>query len=248
MIVTLHQPLFLPWLGYLDRMAHADLFILLDHVQFERRNYQNRARIRFDGEARWLTVPVVQRSRDELIIEKRIDNSPVGPDRWWGSRHFKTLCYAYRDAPFFNDYAPQLREILQSPCERLVDLNLALIEMLRSAFGIRTPMVRSSELGVGGRKSELMLNLCLAVGAKTFLGGMGGSREYLDVAAFERAGVEVTWQQYRHPRYPQCGSAPFIAGLSSLDLLANCGPQGPSYFATPAAAPLPPLGAQLCVA
>src|SRR4029079_12328881 len=224
MIVTIPQPRFLPWLGCLDRMLQADLFVLLDHVQFERRNYQNRTRIRFDGEARWFTVPVVQQSRDERIIDKQIDNSPCGADRWWGSRHFKTLCYAYRDAPFFDDYAPYLRSIFESRFERLVDLDLALLELLRNALDIRTPMVRSSELGVGGRKSELMLNLCLATGAKVLLGGMGGSREYLDGAAFERAGVDVRWQQFRHPRYAQCGPQPFIPGLSSIDLLANCGP------------------------
>ena len=250
MIVTIHQPLLLPWLGYLDRMVRADLFILLDHVQFERRNYQNRTRIRFDGEARWFTVPVVQHSREETIIDKQIDNSSCGPDRWWGSRHFKTLCQAYREAPFFDDYAPHLRSILQSKCERLVDLDLALLELVRTALDIRTPIVRSSELGVGGRKSELMLNLCRAVGANVLLGGMGGSREYLDAAAFERAGIEVCWQQFRHPRYPQCGPGPFIAGLSSIDLLANCGPRSRSCLDEQpmAAAAAAPLGANLCVA
>jgi hypothetical protein len=253
MIVTIHQPLLLPWLGYLDRMLRADLFILLDHVQFERRNYQNRTRIRFDGEARWFTVPVEQHSRDERIIDKRIDNSPCGADadRWWGSKHFKTLCYAYRDAPFFDDYAPQLRSILQSRCERLVDLDLALLELVRAALDIRTPIVRSSELGVDGRKSELMLNLCQAVGANVLLGGMGGSREYLDTAAFERAGIEVSWQQFRHPRYSQCGPGPFIAGLSSIDLLANCGPRSRSCLdqqpMAGAGAPAAPL-ANLCAA
>jgi len=250
MIVTIHQPLLLPWLGYLDRMLRSDLFILLDHVQFERRNYQNRTRIRFDGEARWFTVPVVQQSREERIIDKQIDNSPCGADRWWGSRHYKTLCYAYREAPFFDDYASHLRSILQSRCERLLDLDVALLELVRAALDIRTPIVRSSELGVEGRKSELMLNLCRAVGANVLLGGMGGSRDYLDRAAFEHAGIEVTWQQFRHPRYPQCGSAPFIPGLSSIDLLANCGPRSRACLEQQpmADAPAQPLGASLCAA
>ena len=249
MIVTIHQPLLMPWLGYLDRMLKADLFVVLDHVQFERRNYQNRTRIRFDGEARWFTVPVVQQSRDERIIDKKIDNSPCGAERWWGSRHYKTLCYAYREARYFDDYAPHLRSIFDSRFENLVDLDLALLDLLRNALDIRTPMVRSSELGVGGRKSELMLNLCLAVGAQVLLGGMGGSRDYLDMDAFERAGVEVRWQQFRHPRYSQCGPQPFIAGLSSIDLLANCGPHSRALLEQPlAAAPAQPLGANLCAA
>ena len=254
MIVTIHQPLLLPWLGYLDRMLRSDLFIVLDHVQFERRNYQNRTRIRFDGEARWFTVPVVQHSREERIIDKLIDNSSCSADRWWGSRHYKTLCHAYREAPFFDDYAPHLRSILHSRCERLVDLDLALLELVRAALDIRTPLVRSSELGVDGRKSELMLNLCRAVGADVLLGGMGGSRDYLDTAAFERARIDVRWQQFSHPCYPQCGPGPFIAGLSSIDLLANCGPRsracldGQPGELPVAGAAAAPLGTDLCAA
>jgi hypothetical protein len=224
MIVTVHQPHFLPWLGYLHRMAQADLFIVLDHVQFERRNYQNRTMIRFDGEARWLTVPVEQRSQKERIGEKRIDNSLHGTPRWWSPGHFQTIRQAYRDAPFAGDYAPALRRIFETRWERLVELNAAALEFLRDAFGIRTPLVRSSELDVPGAKSELILNLCRAVGADTLLAGLGGSRDYLDKAGFERQGVRIAYQEFAHPVYRQCGASPFIPGLSSIDLLLNCGP------------------------
>jgi hypothetical protein len=223
MIVAIHQPHFLPWLGFLHRMARADLFILLDHVQFERRNYQNRTQIRFEGEARWLTVPVVQRSQKELIVEKSIDNGANGA-RPWGPAHFATLRQAYRGAPHFPRYAPELREILGCRWERLVDLDQALLDFLRDAFGIATPLARSSEMGVPGRRGELILNLCKAAGATTLLAGMGGSRAYLDVEAFEREGVRVEFQRFAHPVYPQCGGGPFTAGLSSVDLLFNCGP------------------------
>jgi hypothetical protein len=250
MIVTLHQPHFLPWLGYLDRMRVADLFIVLDHVQFERRNYQNRTRILCDGEARWFTVPVVQLSQLERIVEKRVDNTTTGQDRWWGPKYYKTLCYAYRNAPFFDRYAPRLRDILETPQERLLDLNLLLLEFLREAYDIRTPLAMSSQIGAGGRKSELLLNLCREVGATVFLGGLGGSRHYLDVDAFERAGIEVRWQDFRHPEYAQCGGGRFIAGLSSFDMLANCGPQSRDALAAASsgsAVPLP-AAAELCAA
>ena len=228
MIVTIHQPHFLPWAGYLHRMARADLFVLLDHVQFERGNYQNRTRILMNGrsgpEARWVTVPVVQRSQKERIVDKEIDNRLEGPRRW-GPIHYATLRQAYRTAPHLAPYAAELKKILEASWTRLIDLNLALLGFLRDALGIRTPMVRSSELGVDGAKSELILRLCQAVGADCFLGGLGGTRAYLDSAAFERAGIAVRWQQFSHPRYTQHGSAgPFVAGLSSLDLLFNCGP------------------------
>lgn len=226
MIVAVHQPHFVPWLGYLDRMVKSDLFIVLDHVQFERRNYQNRTAIRLEDEPRWLTVPVVQLSQKERIVDKLVDNADDGSSRRWGPNHFKTLKYAYRKAPFFAQYAPRLREILEARWERLVDLNLAMLEFVRDGFEIRTPLVRSSELRAAGARSELLLNLCREMGATAFLGGMGGSRGYLDLPAFESAGMGVMWQDFAHPEYPQCGSAPFIKGLMALDLLFNCGPRG----------------------
>jgi hypothetical protein len=224
MIVAIHQPSYLPWLGYLDRMARADVFVILDHVQFERANFQNRTMIRMNGEARWLTVPVVQRSQKERIVDKEIDNRLEGR-RSWAPIHFSTLRHAYRDAPYAGLYAEALKQIFDARWERLVDLDMALLELLREVLGIRTPLVKSSELGVAGMKSELILNICRELGAGAFLGGMGGSRRYLDTAAFERAGIGVQWQAFRHPVYPQRGAAPFIPGLSALDLLFNCGPQ-----------------------
>ncbi len=225
MLVAIHQPNFLPWLGYFDRMVNADLFVLLDHVQFERRNYQNRALIRLEDEARWLTVPVVQLSQKEKIIDKRVDYPPeAGDERWWGPKAFQTLRFAYRKAPYLELYTPRLREIFHTRWEELVDLNIATLEFVREALEIRTPMVRSSTLGVQGQRSELLLDICQKVGARAFLGGMGGSRTYLDQAAFDAAGMGAQWQQFEHPSYPQGGAATFIPGLSTLDLLFNCGP------------------------
>jgi hypothetical protein len=231
MIVAIHQPNFFPWLGYFDRMEASDMFVLLDHVQFERRNYQNRMMIRLEDEARWLTVPVVQLSQKESIIDKRVDNpaEPSGP-RWWGPNSFNTLRYAYRKAPYFETYAPRLREIFEARWDRLVDLNIATLDFMREALEIATPMVRSSTLPVEGQRSGLLLNICRHVGASAFLGGMGGSRTYLDNEAFSAANMGVKWQAFRHPTYPQSGAAPFIKGLSGLDLLFNCGPRSAEIF------------------
>ena len=226
LIVAVHQPHFLPWLGYLDRMAQADLFIVLDHVQFERRNYQNRTRIRVDSQAQWLTVPVVQRSQKERILDKEIDHRHEGSATKapWGAAGFATLRHAYRQSPHFRDYAAPLKALLEARWTRLADLALASVELMREAFGIRTPMIRSSELPVHGQKSELVLSICRAVGATTFLGGMGGSRRYLDLEMMARAGVQVEWQEFAHPIYSQCGTGEFVPGLSAIDALANCGP------------------------
>jgi hypothetical protein len=222
MIVAIHQPHFLPWLGYLHRMASVDLFVLLDHVQFERRNYQNRTSIRINGEARWLTVPVVQRSQKERIVDKEVDNRLDGA-KGWALTNSATLRYAYGRAPYFADYAPALEALFAQRWNRLVDINQAGLDLLREAFGIATPLARSSELGVEGARSDLILGICRAVGARTLLAGMGGSRRYLDPQAFARAGIAVRFHEFSHPQYAQCGRGPFIPGLSALDMLFNCG-------------------------
>lgn len=211
MLVAIHQPHYLPWLGYLEKMAQADLFIVLDHVQFERGNYQNRTQVRVNGAAHWLTVPVVQRSQKERIDEKLIDTRQD-----WETTHYETLRRAYGQTAV----AP-LRPIYEMPWERLVDLNDAMLRFMRAALCIHTPLIYSSALDVTGGKSELVLNLCLAVGADALLVGLGGSRNYLDRAAFAAAGIELVLQEFKHPVYPQRGPAPFIPGLSAVDFLFN---------------------------
>ena len=216
MIVAIHQPHFLPWLGYLHRMAQVDAFVLLDHVQFERRNYQNRTMIRMNDEARWLTVPVMQRSQKERIVDKEVDNRlerrevvVVGA--------LPTLRHAYGEAAFFDDLrARAASQLFETRYERLVDLNQAALDLLREAFGIRTPLVQAAPSSrVEGARGDLILNICRAVGADTLLAGFGGSRGYLDTGAFARAGVRIAYHQFNHPEHAQCGAAPFLRGLSA---------------------------------
>ena len=223
MIVAIHQPHFIPWLGYLHRLAQVDLFVMLDHVQFERRNYQNRSQILLDGAARWLTVPVEQHSQKERILDKRIDNRDA--QRPWGRTHLATLRHAYREAGHFRSYAAALQRIFEAPWERLVDLDAAMLAFLMDAFSIGTRVVRSSALAVEGAKSELILSVCRAVKADALLTGFGGSRDYLDREAFARHGIEIRAHEFAHPVYRQCGPAPFVAGLASIDLLFNAGPR-----------------------
>jgi hypothetical protein len=204
-------------------MAQVDLFIVLDHVQFERSNYQNRSQIRMEGEARWLTVPVLQRSYRERILDKEIDNHNTA--RPWGRNRFAILRNAYLRAGYLNMYAPALQRIFERDWQRLVDLNAAMLHFLCDAFDIHTKVVSSAQLAVEGAKAELVLNLCRAVKADALLVGFGGARDYLVPEEFARHGVEIRYHQFAHPQYRQCGAAPFIPGLASIDLLFNAGPQ-----------------------
>jgi hypothetical protein len=222
-IVAIHQPHFLPWLGYFDKMRRADLFILLDHVQFERQNFQNRVRVKTSQGPQWLTVPVKRRSHPEPIVDKLIDDAEASR---WARKAWLTLYYAYGSTSFFSQSADAIRRVLEAPGEKLVDMNRKLIDLLRDALGVRTPMVRSSELGVEGQKSELLVSLCRKFGADAYLAGGGGSRSYLDLELFKKSGISVRWQEFRHPRYDQhpCPET-FVEGLSAIDLLFNCGPR-----------------------
>jgi hypothetical protein len=232
MIVAAHQPNFIPWLGYFDKMRKADLFVSVDHVQMERQSFQNRTRVKTGEGPRWVTVPVIQESRGERMIDKRIDNSRGGRGRW-GRKMFLTIKYAYQAAPHWAESEAELAALLdQTRWDKLADLNTRMIDWCRAKLGITTPMLRSTELSIPGAKSEMVLNLCKAVGADAYLAGAGASKGYLDVAAFERAGIEVIWQEFAHPRYPQHPNpAQFAEKLSALDMIVNRGPEAARLFA-----------------
>ena len=233
MIVSAHQSHFLPWLGYFDKIRRADLFVVVDHVQFERGDFQNRNRIMTRTGVQWLTLPLRQHSRSELILEKEIDDRLVG-NVSWGEKITRTLHHAYGRAPFFDRYMPFLGETFAHPWTRMVDLNMHLLSFFLDQLEIATPVVKSSALrGVEGARSKMVLTMCKAAGASVYLSGSGGSREYLDVDMFEREGGEVRWQTFAHPRYPQFGQDDFAPRLAVLDLLFNAGPESAAILRQP---------------
>jgi hypothetical protein len=217
-IVSINQPAYLPWLGYLHRIAVSDLHIVLDHVQFEKNSFVNRNRVRTAQGPTWLTVPVLTTGRfGELPIESlEIDNG-----RDWGAKHWQTLKQNYGRAPHFAGHAPFFEALYRRSWTRLADLMREVNGHLMATLGIATPLRASSQLGVGGAKGELVLNLCKAVGAKTYLSGPLG-RGYLDPARFAEAGIELRYHDYRHPTYPQRQPG-FEPNMSVVDLLFNCG-------------------------
>jgi hypothetical protein len=223
-IVAAHQPHYLPWLGYLAKVAACDLFVVMDDLQYEAQNFQNRNRVKINHGAHWLTVPLEHGPREQRICDKRIDDRGHGRHHWQ-RRSWQTLRIHYGGAPFFARYEAVLHDVYARPWRRLVELDLHLLALHLDWFAIRTPVLLASSLGLDGHQSERIASLCRAVGATTYLSGGGGSRRYLDVARLERAGVRVAWQSFHHPiypqRYPQRG---FVPRLAALDLLLNRGP------------------------
>ena len=223
MIVAAHQPSFLPWLGYLDKLAKADLFVVMDDLQYEAQNFQNRNRVKLNNGTQWLTVPLVAGHQDDRILDKRIQNQASAKEHWQ-RRSLLTLETHYRRAPHFARYADDLRELFTRRWDYLVDLDLHVLSLAMKWLDIHTPIVRSSTLGLTGYKTERILDMCKKTGATSYLTGSGGSSTYLDSERLGRAGVGVVWQSFEHPvyaqRYTELG---FIPNLAFVDLVLNCG-------------------------
>lgn len=225
MIVAAHQPHYIPWLGYLDKLAKADLFVVMDDLQYEPQNFQNRQRLKVAGGARWLTVPLERGTQSDRICDKRIDNSGSRRQHWQ-RRTWLTLEHSYRRAPFWNRYADELRAVYDQPWISLLELDLEMLDLARRWLHLDTHVIRASRLGLAGAKTDRIIDLCRKVDARCYLSGGGGSTSYLDVERLGRAGVGVIWQHFDHPRYEQrYGEHGFVSHLGFLDLVLNCGPR-----------------------
>lgn len=223
MILAAHQPNYLPWLGFFEKMARAERFVIVDHVQFERQNFQNRNRVKLAGGIHWLTVPVARGHQSDRLCDKLIVNG-AGVHHDWQRRAWLTLVNGYGRSPYFSNYAPALREAFERRWERLVDLNCHLIDLCCGWLGITTPTVRSSTLGITDRRSGMIAEFCERFGADVYLSGSGGSKAYLDVGLLAARGITVRWQHFEHPVHPQLHGG-FVSHLSALDILFNCGPE-----------------------
>lgn len=226
MIVSIHQPQFLPWVPYFLKIADSDVFILLDSVEFQKNGLQNRNRIKTAQGASWLTVPVRQKL-GQKILEVRIDNSMD-----WRKKHWLTVSQNYRRAAAFHQFERELLDAYEKDWDFLVDLNLHLLELMLQWMKISTRLLRSSAMRAEGKGSELVQNLCQEVGATRYVSGVG-ALEYIDPDAFRSAAIDIDFRPPALPsaypqQYPKAG---FINDLSALDLLLNCGGEWRSALA-----------------
>ena len=212
MRVAIHQPQYMPWLGYLAKWAAADVFVFLDTVQYEKNGWQNRNRIKTAAGPRWLTVPVHAR------LGTPIAAVAVDAAQPWRARHRRAIEDAYARAPYLVRHRDALGRLYAASWERLTPLAVASAEWLARAVGISTPARLASTLNVSaGDASARLVAICRAVGADTYLAGRDGAR-YMDPAAFAAAGIAVRYQDYKHPEYAQLHGefAPFLSGLDLL--------------------------------
>jgi hypothetical protein len=214
--LAIHQPHYMPWLGYLAKWAAADVFVFLDTVQYEKNGWQNRNRIKTTAGPRWLTVPVHARLGTP-IAEVTLDGAQP-----WRPRHLHAIEHAYGDAPGFAPHHGSLQRLYETAWTHLAPLAMASAEWLARAVGIMTPARAASSLGVtAGDSTERLIALCGAVGADTYLAGRDGVR-YMDAGRFQTAGIRVLYQDYAHPVYAQLHGE-FVPNCSALDLLLTHG-------------------------
>jgi hypothetical protein len=217
MKISVHQPHYHPWIGYFNKIAASDIFVYLDNVQYKKREFQNRNKIRTNTGWSWITVPVVTKGKYfQPISRVEIDNSDS-----WTKSHWELIKSNYRKSKHFAVYEDYFEQIYSTKWERLIDLNVAINKYLFEAFDVDTKVVFESALDISATSTERIIQICKVLKADEYITGQGAN-SYLDQAEFEEAGIKLTWQKFSHPEYEQVyeGFEPY---MSAVDFLFNCG-------------------------
>jgi hypothetical protein len=227
MIVSIAQPAYWMWSGLVQRIGRSDLHVVLDHVTRSHGDFTNRNRVRTRDGWTWLTVPIYGRGPNAFLP---IADVPIDRRHDWAAKHLRTLEHAYARAQHFAALHDALRELYRTPFERLGEVCAATTRFTLDAFGVRTPLVTSTSLAPSRTKSDLVLEICRAVGATEYLSGPFG-RDYLDEASFAAAGIAVRYHDFVEVPYAQAQPGAFEPRMAAIDLLFNCGPQAPAVVA-----------------
>jgi hypothetical protein len=220
-IVAIHQPNFMPWLGYFDKLARADVLVLLDDVQFQKKaagTWTNRTQLIVGGEPAWITAPIVRTFHGvRAVNEMRINDSER-----WRKKALRTIEQNYRRAPFFDDALPIVDEVLRLDTDHLAEYNESGIRRIAEAIGLDSDkLVRSSALGASSTGTDRLIDLTRLAGGTAYLAG-DGAGGYQEDEKFAAGGIALRRQQFEHPRYPQLSDS-WHPGMSILDALMNCG-------------------------
>ncbi|MDO8725085.1 MAG: WbqC family protein [Candidatus Methanoperedens sp.] len=217
MIVAIHQPNYLPYLGFFDKIKQSDIFVIYDDAQFNKEDFQHRNKIRIYHGWKYLTIPVVKKNIQ--IKDIKIRNEFIIKSLTWQEAHLKDIRDNYIDAPYYDLYCKQLETIYTNKYNKLIDLNMDIINFLMVAFEIKKKIILSSELGFTSKSTQRLADITESLGGDVYLSGPAG-RNYLDVSIFESKGINVDFQDFRHPIYKQCYDG-FISNMSAIDALFN---------------------------
>jgi len=220
MILTAHQPVYLPWLGLFHKIALADVFVSFNQVQYLPKDWNNRNKIKTGNGPIWLTVPVLKSGhREKVLTDIEINNNTR-----WAAKHWKSMLLNYSKAPFFKKYSDFFEDVyLHREWQYLADLDDYMLKWFLSTLEIKTKFIDARELDLQGKKNDLVLDMCMKLKAHTYIFGSLG-KDYADVGAFNRKNIQFYFQDYNYPKYPQ-QHGNWISHLSIIDLLFNCGPR-----------------------
>jgi len=220
MILTANQPYFSPFPGFFYKAYLSDIFVLLDSVQFPRgSNWINRNRFKNDQGTLWMTVPVWKKG----LGLQNINEVRICHEGHWSRKHLASLQHAYAHAPYFGDHLNFVQEMFSNRYDRLIDLNIAIIQHFMKHLAIDTEIKLQSDLEINLRGNQLLIDLCKHLNASTFLAQLP-ARKYLDADLFQQAGIKLQFFKLPFCIYPQLWGD-FISDLSAFDLLFNCGPK-----------------------
>lgn len=220
MIVSTYQPFFSPFHGFFLKAHLSDVMVILDNVQFpQRTTWITRNRFKNDQGTLWIAIPVWRKG---LGLQK-INEVTIYPEGNWRKKHLASLRTSYAHAPYFREHLDFVSEIFSEKFEKLIDLNMSIIQYLKKHLMIDTPLVLLSSLGIKGRGNELLIEICREISSSDYL-AQGSAEKYLDQELFSSAGVNLHFFIPPAPVYPQLWGE-FIHNLSAFDLLFNCGPK-----------------------
>ena len=221
MILVGHQPNYLPYLGFIEKISKANIYAIFDTTQLVLKHdaYHNRNLIKTSSGPHWLTVPVLHKDkRFQRICDTVIDNS-----KNWSTKHWRSILFSYSKAPYFNSYSDFFQRTYSQKWNRLAILNEHIIKYLLKEFKVNVEIIKVSELDVDGKNTDLIINVCKKVGVDRYLSGRNGIK-YMELSKMKEAGIQVLFQDFKHPMYEQqYQHLGFRPNLSCLDMLFNCG-------------------------
>lgn len=223
--VSISQSNYIPWKGYFDMIASVDEFVLYDDMQYTRRDWRNRNKIKTAQGLLWLTVPVEVKGKfDQKIKDTKISEAD------WNKKHWQTIMQAYAKAPFFKEYKDWAENIYATATHAyLSEVNYHFLQGINQLMGIKTQLRWSSDFALRDGKSERLLGLCKDLNATTYISGPA-AKDYLDENLFIKESVFVEWMDYsNYAEYPQL-FPPFEHGVTILDLIFNTGPSAKTYM------------------
>jgi len=225
--VLITQSNYIPWKGYFDAINQVDEFILYDDMQYTKRDWRNRNKIKTSNNLQWLTIPVEVKGKFfQKINETRIS------DKKWSKEHWNTIKHNYSKALYFNLYKDFFEDLYLNCNENyLSEINFRFLKAVCDLLEIKTKFIWSSEFELKGDKSEKLLNICLDIGATTYFSGPN-AKDYLDIELFNQKGINIEWLNYNgYKEYDQL-YPPFVHSVSIIDLIFNCGPYSKLFFKT----------------